>query len=149
MTAIVAELSGLGRLVGLDLEETSPRLITQADVDAFAALTGDRQWIHVDPARAAAAGGTIAHGAFVLSLVGGFWAELLDVRGASRALNYGFDRVRFIAPVPVGASVRASAKVADVTERAAGCCVALEVSVRVDGSERPAIVATSIVLFQP
>lgn len=135
-------------LVGRELGPTSSRRLTQRDVDAFAALTGDLQWIHTDPRRAAGQGGTIVHGLLVLGLVGGFSGDLLEVAGCSRTLNYGLDRVRFVRPVPVGSGVRMRATVADVGERPDGLKVSLAISLEVAGSDGPAVVATSIVLFQ-
>lgn len=148
MTARTVDLADLPGLVGVTLAESPARTITQDDVDRFAQLTGDRQWIHVDPERAAPHGGTIVHGSLLLSLIGGLWTEVLDVRGASRALNYGFDHVRFLAVVPVGSSVRAHTVVSGVLERTDGFRVALDVSLAVEGTPTPALVATSIALFQ-
>lgn len=144
----VAALDALPALAGADLGTSGDRLVDQASIDAFAAITGDAQWIHTDPERASAVGGTIAHGLLVLSFVAGFWGDLLEVPDATRALNYGLDRVRFLAPVPVDATVRMRASVAEVLERPDGVRVSLDVAVESPGAERPALVARSIVLFQ-
>ncbi|MFL6127188.1 MaoC/PaaZ C-terminal domain-containing protein, partial [Actinophytocola sp.] len=94
--------------VGTRLGTSSYQVVLQHDVDVFAALTGDRQWIHVDPRRAAGGpfGGPIAHGMYLLSLVLPMLTEVYTVDGAALVLNKGFDRVRFLSPVPVGARVR-------------------------------------------
>jgi acyl dehydratase len=148
MTALSVQLHELPGLVGTRLPESAPRSITQGDIDRFAALTGDDQWIHVDPERAADQGGTVAHGFLLLGLVGGFWGDLLEVRGAARALNYGLDRVRFLAPVPVDSTVHAEGHVLDVTERPDGIRVAIALDILAGDERKPAVVATSIVLFQ-
>ncbi|POX65904.1 hypothetical protein C3481_13520 [Microbacterium sp. Ru50] len=147
MTAIRTTVAGLPELIGTDLGATPFEVIAQAQVDDFAALSGDAQWIHVDPQRAAAIGGTIVHGLLLLSLVGGAWGRLVDVTDAGRALNYGLDRVRFLAPVPVGSEVRIAATVADVTPRPDGMRVSLDLRFETRSRTQPVAVATSIVLF--
>lgn len=141
-------LDELPALVGRDLGRSASRTLTQEDVDAFARLTGDTQWIHADPARAASQGGTIAHGLLALSLIGGWWGDLLAVTDAARALNYGLDRIRFLQPIPVGSSLSAEAAVVDVVERPDGFKVSLDIRILLAGADSPAVVATSIVLFQ-
>src|SRR3954462_6935090 len=103
-TPALVELNDFPSRVGQTLGTSSWRSITQADVDTFASLTGDDQWIHVDPERARAGpfGATIAHGYFTLSLSPEFLDEVLTVKDAAVVLNYGSNRVRFPAPVPVG-----------------------------------------------
>ena len=93
---------------GLSLGASDWLTVDQAQIDAFAALTGDDQWIHVDPARAATGpfGKTIAHGYYTLSLVNGFLPQLIEVRGFSAGVNVGADYLRFVAPVPVGSRLR-------------------------------------------
>ncbi|WP_205789167.1 MaoC/PaaZ C-terminal domain-containing protein [Microbacterium sp. CPCC 204701] len=148
MTALRATLAELPGLVGRELGPTPFREMTQGDVDAFAALTGDAQWIHVDAERAAPFGGTIVHGLLILGLLGGVWGDLLDVADARRALNYGLDRVRFLAPVPVGARIAAAATLAAADARVDGIRLTLDVRFLVHGADRPAVVAASLVLFQ-
>src|SRR4051794_13049112 len=102
---ITTTIDEVAALVGMQLPTTPTHVITQSHVDAFAALTGDAQWIHTDTERARPHGGTIVHGLLLASLIGGAWAHWLDVVDASDALNYGLDRVRFLASVPVGSAV--------------------------------------------
>ncbi|HSV37521.1 MAG TPA: MaoC family dehydratase, partial [Nocardioidaceae bacterium] len=106
---------------GESLGTTSWMEVTQEKVDLFADATGDHQWIHVDPAKAAEGpfGGTIAHGLFTLSLLPVFLHELYAVEGISMAVNYGLNKVRFPAPVPVGARVRATSRI-DAVEKLEG-----------------------------
>ena len=109
-------------------------------------MTGDEQWIHVDVERAKAGpfGGPIAHGYLTLSLVGPLFAELLVVRRARMVVNYGLDRVRFPAPVPVGGRVRLSATVAEVTEVSGGLQLIADAVIEVQGSPKPACVARPV-----
>ena len=147
MTAVSVPLAALPAMLGRELGPTIPRPLPQRDVDAFADLTGDRQWVHVDPVRARPHGGTIAHGLLVLGVVGGLWPARLPVPDCERALNYGLDRVRFLSPVPVGSAAAARARVGDVRERPDGVLVGLDLRVGIPGAERPSMVATSLVLF--
>jgi acyl dehydratase len=119
------------------------REIRQERIDAFAEATDDRQWIHVDPERAAAGpfGGTIAHGYLTLSLLAAFAFELLPVEDASAAINYGLNRVRFPAPVPVGSRVRASFRIQEVTDVDGGVQVVMAATVERAGGEKPVCVA--------
>ena len=142
----------LKTLDGRDLGHSSWLEITQERVNAFAEATGDHQWIHVDVERAAAGpfGGTIAHGYLTLSLVIPFFAELLRVGGVSMGINYGLDRVRFPAPARVGAKIRLAARVDRVTPvGGGGAQVALEFTVEIDGSEKPACVARPLYRYYP
>lgn len=145
---IALTIDRLDELVGITLPPTRPRQITQAAVDAFADLTGDRQWIHVDVGRAEPFGGTIVHGLLLTGLIGGAWGEWLDVVDASDALNYGVDRIRFLRPVPVGSEVALAATFAELSTRVDGARLSLDVEVLVDGITTPAVVARSIVLFR-
>src|SRR5580704_19063257 len=116
--------------------------ITQEQVNAFADATGDHQWIHVDKDRAAAGpfGGTIAHGYLTLSMVIPLFAELLEVTGISMGINYGVNKVRFPAPVPVGAKIRLAASVAAAEPVGDGTAVQLTADfvVELDGGTKPA-----------
>lgn len=114
MTARAVPIDALPDVVGVELDPSRPVRIDRAAVDRFAELSLDTQWIHTDPVRAAAQGGTIVHGLFLLSLVGGLWGGLLEVTGSPKALNYGLDRVRFLSSVPVGSTVRMRGAVAEV-----------------------------------
>ena len=139
-------LDGLRAAEGRELGVTDWREITQADVDAFADATGDHQWIHVDPERAAASplGGTIAHGLLTLSLAPAMTSSLLSFEGFAFALNYGYDRVRFPAPLPVGARVRLRAKLASVEDIPGGAQITIVQTFEVEGGEKPVCVAESL-----
>jgi acyl dehydratase len=142
-------LSGLDALrdaAGRDLGVTDWREITQADIDAFADLTGDHQWIHVDPERAAASplGRTIAHGLLTLSLAPAMTAELLTFEGFAFALNYGYNRIRFPAPLPVGSRVRMHATLAAVDDIPGGAQITIVQSFEREGEEKPVCVAESL-----
>ena len=128
---------------GADLGSTAWRTVTQDRVDAFADLTEDHNPIHVDPGHAAGTpfGGTIVHGYFTVSLLAPLLEELLYVEGASLGVNYGIDKLRFPAPVPVGARFRASAVLAEVTEIKGGVQLRVVASVEVESSPKPALVA--------
>src|SRR5215217_7396768 len=108
----------LEQLVGEELGASDWHLVDQERVNAFAEVTGDHQWIHVDPERAASGpfGGTIAHGFLTLSMLPQSTFELMHVEDASAAINYGLDKVRFPAPVPVGSRIRATFRIAEVGE---------------------------------
>lgn len=144
---IVAHPSELLSMVGESLGTTDWVEIDQSRVDAFAENTEDRQWIHVDPERAATSpfGGPIAHGFLSLSLLSHFLEQLLDVRGIQMLVNYGLDRVRFPAPVPVGSRLRGVGTVASVTEVAGGHQVVLDITVQIEGVPKPACVAAFVV----
>jgi acyl dehydratase len=144
---LVTDLAGLRDHVGDHLGWTDWREITQDQVDLFAEATEDHQWIHVDPERAAASpfGGTIAHGYLTLSLVAPMMRELLLVEGVSWGINYGLDRVRFPAPVPVGSRIRAGAELADVRELAGGVQSKFVVTFELEGADKPACVAEVLV----
>src|SRR5918992_5360755 len=113
MSITVNGLDELKKLAGSDLGTSEWIEITQQRIDTFADATGDHQWIHVDVERARTGpfGGTIAHGYLTLALVIPLWSEILRVDGVALALNYGLNRVRFPAPVPVGAKLRLRARV--------------------------------------
>ena len=117
--------------------------ITQERIQAFADATGDHQWIHVDPERAASGpfGSTIAHGYLTLSMLAAFAFELISVEDASMGINYGLNKVRFPAPVPVGSRVRASFRVAEVAEVEGGVQVTMGATVERDGGEKPVCAA--------
>lgn len=145
---VTTTISEAGELVGIHLPATPPRIIAQGDIDAFAALTGDDQWIHTDVERAAQFGGTIVHGLLLTGLIGGAWGHWLDVVDADDALNYGLDRIRFLAPVPVGSAVVLDAEVVEAVHRLDGVRLALDIDVRIDGREEPVLIARSLVLFR-
>jgi len=120
--------------------------VTQADVDAFADVTGDHQWIHVDVERAKETpfGGTIAHGYFTLSLIPLLSRQVFGMEGFTFALNYGLNRVRFPAPLPVGSRVRLSVKVLEVLGIPGGAQTTMEMTVEREGGDKPVCVAESV-----
>lgn len=134
---------------GTDLGESSWIEITQDDIDTFADATRDHQWIHVDPERAADGpfGSTIAHGYLTLALVIPLWSELLQVENVGMSVNYGLNRLRLPAPVPVGSRVRLQGKVASASEVAGGVQVVADLTMDVEGSEKPALVAEAVYRF--
>lgn len=134
---------------GAELGPTEWLLITQERVDLFADATEDHQWIHVDPDRAAQGpfGGTIAHGLLTLSLLPHFTHQLYAVDNISMAINYGYNKVRFITPVRVGSKLRARATIAAVAQLDNAVQATLSTTVEIEGSDKPAAVAESIVRF--
>ena len=125
--------------------------ITQDVVDLFADATGDHQWLHVDPERAAAGpfGGTIAHGYLTLSLVPILLPQVLELSGFGMGVNYGCDRVRFPSPVPVGSRVRASVTLDEVTDVPRGVQMTVTMTFEIEGGTKPACVATILVRQYP
>ena len=120
--------------------------ITQERIDAFADATGDHQWIHVDPERAAQGtyGATIAHGYLTLSLIPVLGNEVVEITGFRMMINYGTDKVRFPAPVPVGSRIRAGVELVSLERKASGVQLISRVTVEVEGGDRPAVVADTI-----
>jgi acyl dehydratase len=121
--------------------------VTQDDINAFADATGDHQWIHVDPERAAQTpfGGTIAHGLYTLSLGPLFTEQAFALEGFAFGLNYGYDRVRFPAPLPVGSKVRMRATLASVDEVPGGIQMKVTQTFEIEGGEKPVCVAEQLV----
>jgi len=148
MTTTIA-YTDLAGLAGTDLGATDWLEITQERVNVFADATDDRQWIHVDPARAADGpfGAPIAHGFLTLSLAVTFWTDLLEVDGVTTKVNYGLDRVRFVSPVKVGSKVRMSAVVVEVAEVAGGHQLTVDQTIEIEGGAKPAVVARGIYRF--
>lgn len=143
---------GLGPVreaVGEHLGFSDWHLVSQAMIDAFADVTGDHQWIHVEPQRAAEGpfGTTIAHGFLTLSLAPVLVFEVLEVTGISMSVNYGMDRVRFPSPVPVGSRVRAGVELAAVSDVEGGVQVTLRATIEREGSEKPVCVADLLSRF--
>ena len=146
------KFSGLDEFVaaqGSQLGPTEWLEVTQDRVNLFADATDDHQWIHVDPERAAKGpfGGTIAHGLLTLSLLPHFTHQLYTVDNITMAINYGYNKVRFITPVRVGAKIRARAEIAKVDQLDGAVQATVAVTVEIDGSDKPAAVAESIVRF--
>lgn len=142
-------LSELAAAEGAELGPTEWLEITQDRVDLFADATEDHQWIHVDPERAASGpfGGTIAHGLLTLSLLPHFTHQLYTVDNIAMAINYGYNKVRFITPVQVGARLRARAVITSVAQLDNAVQATLNTTVEIEGAEKPAAVAESIVRF--
>ncbi|KWX20313.1 MaoC family dehydratase [Mycolicibacterium wolinskyi] len=142
-------LDELVAAAGSELGPTDWMEITQDRVNLFADATDDHQWIHVDPDKAAGGpfGGTIAHGLLTLSLLPHFTHQLYRVDNVTMAINYGYNKVRFITPVRVGAKVRARAHIADVAKLDGAVQATMTVTVEIDGSDKPAAVAESIIRF--
>jgi acyl dehydratase len=144
---VFAGVEELKRAVGEQLGYSDWVEVDQKRIDLFAEATGDHQWIHVDPARAAAGpfGTTIAHGYLTLSLVNHFLPQVVEVKGMAMGINYGLDRVRFPAPLPVGSQFRGGIEIIEVTEVPGGFQVKSKVTIEVQGSEKPACVAETLV----
>ena len=141
----------LAAAAGSELGSSDWHEITQEQVNLFADATGDHQWIHVDPEKAAAGpfGRTIAHGYLTLSLVPLFVGEVYALEGVRMAVNYGCNKVRFPTPVPVGSKVRGTVTLDSVTPSPMGFTVAATVVVEVEGSDKPACVAETLAVVVP
>jgi len=139
-------IAGFEAHVGQHLGYSDWRQITQKQIDLFAEATGDHQWIHVDPERAARGpyGATIAHGYLTLSLVPVLVQQIYRVTGLSMQVNYGSDKLRFPAPVPVDSRIRAGAELVKVERNDKGGRATVRVTVEVEGSDRPACVVDTI-----
>ena len=131
---------------GEELGVSEWHLVTQEEIDAFADATGDHQWIHVDVERAKETpfGGTIAHGLYTLSLGPKFSYSMFSLEGFTFGINYGYDKVRFPAPVPVGSRVRMRATLAKVDEVPGGLQFTITQTFEIEGAEKPACVAESL-----
>jgi acyl dehydratase len=149
MATVLDEPADLLKLVGQRLGTTEWMKVTQHQVDLFADATGDHQWIHTDPARAAKGPfkGTIAHGYLTLSLAPVVISEVLQIRELTSALNYGVNKVRFPAPVRVGSQIRASVTVMSAGQKTSGVEAVMTLTYEIDGEQRPACVADVIVLY--
>ncbi|MCW2768278.1 MAG: MaoC family dehydratase [Nocardioides sp.] len=139
----------LGERSGVPLGTTDWIEVSQDDIDAFAHTTRDTQWIHVDADRAAQGpfGGTIAHGFLTLSYASHFLEALLRVDGISEAVNYGVNRVRFPAPVPSGARLRARGELVDVESKGSARHARIALTVEREHGDRPACVAELVVRY--
>jgi len=142
-------LRELREAVGADLGYSDWITVDQDRIDLFADATGDHQWIHVEPERAAAGPfkGTIAHGYLTLSLLPVIVGSRMRVEGAGMAVNYGLNKVRFPAPVPVGSRLRGRVVLTDVTDVDGGVQVTATTTVEREGSDRPVCVAESVSRF--
>ena len=145
------QIDGIEQLRDLVGEEIGPsewRTVSQEQINAFADVSGDHQWIHTDVERAereSPFGATVAHGNLTLSMVDSFRPELIEQKGIAMGVNYGYDRVRFPAPVPAGSRIRARAQVQSVEELGDGWWhVVTRLTVEVEGNDKPACVADSV-----
>ena len=129
--------------VGTTIGSSDWLTIEQGRIDGFADATLDHQWIHVDPERAQEGpfGTTIAHGFLTLSLLPAMIARVYRVEGVRMGINYGLNKVRFTSPVPVGSKVRGTIELVEVGDVAGGVQLANKVTVEIEGSDRPALVA--------
>jgi acyl dehydratase len=148
MTTITG-LVQLKETEGQDLGTSDWHEVTQKDIDAFADVTGDHQWIHVDVERAKETPfkGTIAHGYYTLSLAPKFSDEIMTFEGFAFAVNYGLNKVRFPAALPVGGKVRMHAKLASVESIQGGAQVTMQLTFEHEGSEKPVCVAETLARF--
>lgn len=146
---IYAGIDELAGAEGDSLGTTEWLTVDQARIDTFADATGDHQWIHTDPERAATGpfGGTIAHGLLTLSLLPVLTHQLYRVDNVKMAVNYGFDKVRFAEPVPAGARVRATSTLTSVSPVKGGMQATMTTTIEVEGSAKPACIAESIARF--
>jgi acyl dehydratase len=149
MAAVQIEgIEGLKALQGKTVGPSEWREVTQQDIDTYASLSGDDQWIHVDVERAKTEspfGSTIAHGNLTLSLIEGMRLELFSSSGFKLGVNYGWNRVRFPAPVPSDSRIRTTAEITEVEEVGGGWWqVVTRFTVEVEGSDKPACVADSV-----
>lgn len=145
---ILTTMAEVRALVDQPLGVTNWVSITQERVDHFAQTTGDHQWIHVDVdrARESAYGGTIAHGYLTLAMLPAFASTLYRIEAGSSRLNYGVNKVRFPAPVPVGSSIRATPTIIAVHEVSAGDQVTVRWNVECDQATRPVCIAETLTL---
>ena len=136
-------------LIGQELGSSEWLTMDQDAINAFADVTGDHQWIHVDEERAAEGpyGATIVHGFFTLALIPKFSSEVFTIEGVSIRVNYGLNKVRFLQPVVVGSRLRGKVEVKDVIRGEKGTQVILQQTIEIDGQERPACIAEVVTLL--
>jgi acyl dehydratase len=149
MTVVFADPADLAAAVGREVGHSDWLTLDQSRIDLFADATGDHQWIHIDPARAADGpyGSTIAHGFLTLSLVPVLVKDIYRIEGVRMAVNYGLNRVRFITPVKVGSTVRALVAFSSVDEVDGGLQLAATVTVEIRDEPKPAAVAETLTRF--
>ena len=144
----VSGVEGMKAIVGKELGPSASRVVSQADIDAFAEVSGDHQWIHVDPERSKTEspyGTTIAHGNLTLSLADGFRKELMRADGFALGVNYGWNKVRFPAPVPVDSRVVGTAELVSFDELEGGWWQAVtKFTITVEGAPKPSFVGESV-----
>jgi acyl dehydratase len=144
----VAGIEGAKEMIGVEFGPSEWRTVTQEDIDTFAELTGDDQWIHVDIERAKTEspyGTTIAHGNLSLSMIDGFRIEMIKNSGLKLGINYGWNRVRFPAPVRAGARIRARGEITDIDDVGGGWWqIVTRFTIEVEGSDKPCCVGDSV-----
>jgi acyl dehydratase len=140
-------LDAVGKHLGFSDWET----VDQQRIDQFANATGDHQWIHVDPEKAADGpfGKTIAHGYLTLSMANLFLPQVMQVDNTSMGVNYGCEKVRFPSPVPVGSRIRGGGEVMSAEEVKGGIQVVVRMTIEIEGADRPACVVDTISRFYP
>ena len=147
-TVEIEGVEGMRSLLGQEVGPSEWRTVTQDDIDTFAGLSRDDQWIHVDVERAKSEspyGTTIAHGNLTLAMVDGFRTELISSTGFALGVNYGWNKIRFPAPVPVDSKVRAKAEVISIEEKGGGWWeVVTRFTLEVEGNEKPCFVGDSV-----
>ena len=146
--AEVQGVEGLKELIGKEIGPGEWREVRQEDIDSFADLSGDHQWIHTDVERAkqeSPFGTTIAHGNLTLSMIDGFRIDLIQSTGFKLGVNYGWNKVRFPAPVPTGSKLRATAEIVSVDDVGGGWVqVVTKFTVEAEGGEKPVCVGESV-----
>ncbi|BBC31549.1 putative enoyl-CoA hydratase 1 [Streptomyces graminofaciens] len=149
MSITVNGIDELKKLEGSDLGTSEWIEVTQERINTFADATGDHQWIHVDPEKAAEGpfGAPIAHGYLTLSLFIPLFTELLDVEGVSTKVNYGLNKVRFPSPVKVGSKIRLVGKLASVEDVPGGVQITVDGTIEIEGAPKPAAVLQSLSRF--
>ncbi|MFF1545670.1 MaoC family dehydratase [Streptomyces sp. NPDC058291] len=149
MSITVNGLDELKKLAGSELGAGEWIEVTQERIDTFADATGDHQWIHVDPEKAAEGpfGAPIAHGYLTLSLFIPLFTELLDVQGVTTKVNYGLNKVRFPSPVKVGSRIRLVAELTEVQEVPGGVQITVDGTIEIEGGAKPAAVLQSLSRF--
>ncbi|WP_371574954.1 MaoC family dehydratase [Streptomyces sp. NBC_01314] len=149
MSITVNGIDELKKLDGSDLGTSEWIEVTQERINTFADATGDHQWIHVDPEKAAEGpfGAPIAHGYLTLSLFIPLFTELLDVEGVSTKVNYGLNKVRFPSPVKVGSKIRLVARLASVEDVPGGVQITVDGTIEIEGAPKPAAVLQSLSRF--
>ena len=146
------DIRNIGDRIGEEIAVSGWVEVTQARIDQFADTTGDHQWIHVDPVRAAAelpSKSTIAHGFLTLSLLSALMRESIRFTGLRMAINYGFNRVRFVSPVPSGSRIRSRVTLQAIEPVSGGFQVTWQVTIEREGGEKPAAVAEWLARYYP
>ena len=146
---VLEGVDGVTKAVGTHLGYSDWLEITQERIDQFAEATGDHQWIHVDPERAKDGpfGTTIAHGYLTLSVSNLFMPQIVDVRGFDLGVNYGVNKVRFPAPVPVGSKIRGAAELLEAEPVPGGVQTVIKITIEVEGGSKPACIIESVSRF--